>query len=110
MFVEDTSLFFADFGVPVTLMGRQVQAIFDNGYALGNVGTVGMASAQPALVLATADVPPAIIDWLRYYAEPFDPVDLQITLTVAGVPTGYTIVAHEPDGTGMSRLLLELTA
>jgi len=106
MFQEDLSPFLADFGQPVTLLGRQVTAIFDNGYSLGTVGITGMASTQPTLTLPTSDVPPQIIDWLRYYEEPFDPINLQVSIS----GRTYKIVEHEPDGTGMSLLRLEVVA
>lgn len=76
-----------------TLAGVAVAAIFDNGYALGSVGALGMASSAPTLTLATASVPA-------------DPVGL--AAVVGGV--SYLVAAHEPDGTGVSRLLLESAA
>lgn len=106
MFQEDLSPFLADFGQPVTLLGRQVTAIFDNGYSLGTVGVTGMASTQPTLTLPTSDVPPQIIDWLSYDEEPFDPINLQVSIS----GRTYKIVEHEPDGTGMSLLKLEVVA
>lgn len=90
MFVEDHALFFADYGVTAIVGGETVSVIFDNGYALGSVGPIGMASSQPMLTLASANVPA-------------DPVGTAVV--VGGV--SYTVGAHEPDGTGMSRLLLE---
>jgi hypothetical protein len=97
MFVENLAAFFADFGpavngvpVSVTVGGVVVSAIFDNGYALGSVGPIGMASSQPMLTLATASVP----------ANPVG------TAVVVGA-VNYTIGAHEPDGTGISQLMLE---
>ena len=73
--------------------GSDVAAVFDNGYALGSVGTYGMASTQPMLTLATASVP----------ATP-----VGATAVVNGAT--YTVAAHEPDGTGISRLMLEASA
>ena len=67
-----------------------IAAIFDNAYALGSVGPYGMASTQPVLTLRTQDVPA-------------DPVGKS---AVVGAIT-YLVAAHEPDGTGVSRLLLE---
>lgn len=92
MFTEDFSAFMntAEFATSVTLNGVTVPAIFDAAYALGSVGAYGMASTQPSLMLATADVPA-------------DPVGK--TAVVGTV--SYLVVAHEPDGTGVSRLLLE---
>lgn len=93
MFAEDLSAFFstADFAQNATLAGVGVLAIFDNGYAFGNAGLTGMASTQPSLTLATSSVP----------ANPVG------ATAVVGAAT-YLVAAHEPDGTGVSRLLLEL--
>lgn len=88
------------------LAGVSVSGIFDNGYTLGNVGLSGMAGTQPTWTVATADIPPRVIDWFRYFQEPFDPLDLLVTLN----GSTYKIVAHEPDGTGISRLLMEVSA
>lgn len=76
-----------------TLAGVAVDGIFDNGYALGSVGPFGMASTQPTLTLATANVP----------ASPEGQAAV-----VNGV--AYIVATHEPDGTGVSRLLLEKSA
>lgn len=89
MFVEDHSAFLADFAVSCTVAGQAVQAIFDNGFALGDVG-LGMASTQPALTLPTSVVPAS-------------PIGVAAVVNA----TNYLVAAHEPDGTGMSRLLLE---
>ena len=92
-FAEDLSVFFnsAEFAATAaTLGGVAVAAIFDNGYASAGVGAYGMAGSAPALTLATASVPA-------------DPVGL--AAVVGGV--SYLVAAHEPDGTGISRLLLE---
>lgn len=90
MFVENTAAFFSDFGQTVTVGGVVVSAIFDNGYVLGSVGPIGMASSQPSLMLASANVPA-------------NPVGTAVLVGAAN----YVVGAHEPDGTGMSRLLLE---
>ncbi len=96
MFTEDLTAFFnpAEFAHGVTVGGASVQAIFDSGFAQASVGTAGMASDQPALTLATSQVP---ADWYR------------LPVVVPGEPA-YTVMAHQPDGTGVSRLLLELSA
>lgn len=93
MFTEDFSAYMnlAEFATSVTLSGVTVAAIFDNAHALGSVGAYGMAAAGPVLLLASADVP----------AEP-----IGLAAVVSG--TSYLVVAHEPDGTGVSRLILEL--
>ncbi len=92
MFTEDLTTYFADFGVPATLGGTAVLGIFDMPYALGNVG-IGMAGTQFAFTLATASVSGEAVGQ---------------TLVVNG--NSYTVAAHEPDGTGLSRLLLEVLA
>lgn len=93
MFSEDISAFFnpADFARSVTVAGVGISAIFDNGYAFGDAGLSGMASTQPVLTLPTAIVP----------ANPVG------SAVVVGA-SSYLVVAHEPDGTGVSRLLLEV--
>ena len=80
----------AEFATTVTLNGVSKPAIFDNGYALASVGAYGMASSQPSLTMATADVPADVVGQ-------------------AAVANGvnYLVATHEPDGTGVSRLLLE---
>lgn len=91
-FVEDFSAFFnpADFAFNANLGGVVIACIFDKAYQLGNVGNSGMATTAPVLTLATAVVPA-------------DPVGTAVV--VSGV--SYTVVAHEPDGTGVSLLMLE---
>lgn len=93
MFTEDAAAFFADFGVPATLGGTSVVGIFDNGYTLGSVGPFGIAGAQPRFTLATAAVP----------ANPVGQA-----CTVAGGT--YAVAEHQPDGTGISVLVLEVAA
>ena len=93
MFAEDLNLFLPDFGVAATLDGAATHGIFDNGYALGNVGLTGMASTQPSIVLPTANVPGS-------------PIGAAVTVNA----TAYLVAAHEPDGTGISRLMLEASA
>lgn len=76
-------------GQMVTVAGQSVQAVFDNGFSLGSVG-IGMAGTQPTLRMLTADLPA-------------DPVGQAV---VVGAMS-YTVAAHEPDGTGISVLMLE---
>lgn len=93
MFTEDLSPFFEDMAVDATVNAVAVRAIFDNGYSQGSVGLIGIASTQPSLMLPTTSVP----------ASP-----VGMAAVVAGI--SYTIAAHEPDGTGVSSLLLERTS
>ena len=94
-FVEDVSVFLADFGQPATLDGAAVTVIFDNPSARASVGmfgssAVGMATSRPVAMLPTAQVPAS-------------PVGLVL---VVGERT-YTVAAHDADGTGLSELTLE---
>jgi hypothetical protein len=87
---EDLAPFFADFAVDATVNGQAVRGIFDNGFASAEVGLVGMSSARPMLTLPTAGLSA-------------DPVGQ--TAVVGG--TSYLVAAHQPDGTGVSTLMLE---
>ena len=77
-----------------------VSGIFDNASALGSVGPYGMASFAPIFTLASASVPPNAIGLKLVIGE-----DTETTDAVT-----YTIVGTEPDGTGITRLILELAA
>lgn len=73
-----------------TLNGLEVAGIFDNAYHAGDIG-IGMASTQPAFTTLTANVVGEAVGQL---------------LTIGDA--SYYVAAHEPDGTGMSLLLLEV--
>ncbi len=70
--------------------GEPFGAIFEDAYAVGNVGALGMASSQPVMVVPSARVPagaegrPVIVDGVS-----------------------YRIGTAEPDGGGTVRLMLE---
>lgn len=70
-----------------------VVGIFDTPHTLGDVGMIGMTSTQPVLTVRTADLP----------VEP-------VGKTVVVGAVSYLVAAHEPDGTGISRLVLESAA
>jgi hypothetical protein len=90
-FTKDLSAFIGhDFGQVVTLDGQPVSVIFDNGYAFGDVGLIGMASSQPTICLPTSQVP----------ADP-------IGKTVLVGAVSYQVATHEPDGAGVSHCKLE---
>ena len=96
MFTEDLSVFLnaSEFAATTcTLNVAAVSAIFDAPYANASVGAYGMAASVPMLTLATASVP----------ATP-----VGATAVVNGAT--YVVAAHEPDGTGISRLMLEAAA
>lgn len=102
MFAEDLSVFFADFGVPATLGGIEVRGIFDEPYARADIGYMDAASSRPTFSLPTAQLPTGP-DWRSFLIGELGAVDLHIS--VRGVD--YVIVGHEPDGTGVSRLVLQ---
>lgn len=72
------------------LGGAVVRGIFDDAPELADVGASGMASEQPVFTLPTSSI----------FGEPVGQA-----LVVRGA--NYVVAAHEPDGAGVSRLLLE---
>ena len=101
MFVEDLTPFFDPeaVGVSIATVGgvAGVGVQFDNGYALGNVGMLGMASSQPSITLPDT-------------AVPAEPVGTTVFITAGKGIGSYLVAASEPDGTGVTRLLLEAGA
>lgn len=73
-----------------TLNGVTVSGIFDDAYSAAMIGDVGMENTQPMFTLKTS----LVIG---------DPVGQ--TITIDGI--GYMVANHRPDGSGVSRLLLE---
>ncbi len=84
--VENLAPFTADFGVAVTVAGVSKVGIFDDAY----IDPLGMAGSQPALLCASADVSTAA----------------QGTAVVVN-SVNYTVGSIQPDGVGMTRLLLQ---
>ncbi len=85
-FIESYTPYMADFGLDATLGGATVRGIFDNGYQ----DVLGIVSGtQPVFTLATTDVGSAAVG---------------DTITISSV--AYTIAEIQPDGTGMTRLML----
>lgn len=84
--------------------GRTVAGIFDQPYALSDIGSAGFAGERPTFRLPSASVPLAW--WSQFAGKAFDVVDAQITVR----DVLYQVVRHEPDGTGMSTLVLERAA
>ncbi len=95
MFVEDLTVFFStsEHATAATLNSVAVAGIFDAPGTVGNVGEFGIASTQPIYTLASTSVPA-------------DPVGLALVCNAVT----YIVAAHEPDGTGISRLVLEKSA
>lgn len=86
-FVEDAAPFLTDFGVAATVGGVSLTGIFDNAYA----DPFGMVAAtSPVLLAADSDVAAAEIGDL---------------VSVGGGT--YAVAEIQPDGTGMTRLMLK---
>lgn len=92
---EDMDVFFStdEFAHQAVLNGRALMGIFTDAFERLDVGAIGMSSVQPALTVPTADVPDLVEG---------------LPLEVAG--KRYTVAEHQPDGTGVSLLLLERVA
>lgn len=75
--------------------GEAVAVIFDNAYARGDVGGLGMDSTQPAISLLTPAVP----------SSPRGKTAVVTSPTLGTL--NFKIATHEPDGTGVSLLFLE---
>lgn len=92
-FEEDVSLFFntSGFASNAKLAGVAVKGILSRPFQLAGLAGAGSASSDPVFTLPTDDVPD-------------DPVGQQIAI---GDDT-YTIQAVQPDGSGVSRLMLEI--
>lgn len=89
MFVEDVSVFFAGWpAVDATLDGQPLRVIFDREYMQA---FDGMASTSPSATALSASVGAATT---------------ASVLVVAG--NTYRVRSVQPDGTGISLLLLEL--
>jgi hypothetical protein len=88
-FTEDLAPFFADFGIAATVGGVACMGIFDAAYA----DALGMNGTRPALQVATAAVPSV--------AE-----GAAVTIGAAS----YTVESVQPDGTGMTLLILHEAA
>ncbi len=86
-FVEDFAPMFADFGTAAVVGGVSLSGIFDNDYAIA----MGFASGgTPVLLIFSAAAPSVAVG---------------NAVTVGAV--SYTVVAVEPDGTGMTALRLQ---
>lgn len=83
--IETFDAYFNDFAIPATVGGVSVRAIFDAAYA----DPLGMAGNSPQLTIATEDLPAVAVG--------------QAVVVNA---TNYTVTGIEPDGTGISTLLL----
>lgn len=85
--VEDTAAFMTDFAVPAEVGHVSLLGIFGNAHANALYMVVG---SRPTLLIATADAP----DVARNDA---------VTIGM----DSYTVAEIQPDGTGMTRLVLD---
>lgn len=86
--VENLAVYFAEFGVTATLDGASVRGIFDREYAQA---FDGVSTTAPMFTLATTAAATATS---------------ASVLVVAG--TSYRVRSVQPDGTGITLLILEL--
>ena len=101
MFVEDLTPFFSaeSVGVSIATVGgvAGVGVQYSGPYAPGNVGALGMASSQPSITLPDTAVPAG-------------PVGTAVVITAGHGLGSYLVAEHQPDGSGISMLVLELAA
>lgn len=79
------------FAQSAVLGGVTVQGIFDDATVVGGVGELGMATTQPTLLLPTNAIPAGARG---------------MEVLVAG--QRFTVEDDQPDGTGMTLLILEV--
>ena len=80
----------------ITVNGQAVQGIFDNAHAValgGPFDGMGVSTTQPRLTCATASLPA-------------DPAGAAVVVGGAS----YVVAEHQPDGTGISVLMLRRAA
>lgn len=93
MLQDDLSPFFDSqhFAQAVVLNGQPLMGIFDDAGAVSSVGSLGMADTRPMLTLPSALVPAQVVGLIAQ---------------VAG--RSFEVAEAEPDGTGCTRLWLEV--
>jgi hypothetical protein len=90
-FTESLADFFADFAVSATVGAASVSVIFDRAHQ----DAMGIDATQPAALMRTADVSA-------------NAIARNTTLVISG--TTYYVQRLQPDGTGLTALLLSLEA
>ena len=107
LFVEDASVFLADFGEPISIDGTPAgDAIFSQPYLSDGLGSVGIAASAPRLLMPSANLPD------RDPSDPSDPV-LEFTDRKGDIdrygkaqPFRYLVREVQPDNLLMSTLIL----
>ena|GEM_PF-2243628 len=102
MIEEEPDTFLADFGEDGLLDGVTVRVIFGSPYAALPSDGLGMASAEPRALIASASVPAEAST---------ETADLVLELPEAatlrpGFPTQYRVREVQPDGTGAFSTLI----
>ena len=90
--LEDLDLFFSqsEFATTAYLGGVEILGIFESAYALASVGMAGMASENPVFTTKTSLIGPDVVGQ---------------AIVIGDVQ--YSVAEHQPDGTGISLLVLE---
>ena len=78
------------FSTTAYLGGVEILGIFESAYALASVGMAGMASENPVFTTKTSLIGPDVVGQ---------------AIVIGDVQ--YTVAEHQPDGTGISLLVLE---
>jgi hypothetical protein len=103
---EDLSVFFsaAEFAHAALLDGESVTGVFDNGYSaqFGDIATTLPSFTLPSAAAASATQGSELRIAMADCAA-------GVPLSVNGAATVYQVRSVEPDGTGVTRLVLELT-
>jgi hypothetical protein len=99
---EDASVFLADHGEDALLDGEVVRVIFGSPHAALPGDGMGMATAEPRALIASADVPDEAST---------DTEDLVLELSEAatlrpGFPSRYSVREVQLDGTGLFSTLI----
>jgi len=99
MFIDDLDIFFADSGVTATIGVTPIPVIFDAPYKGISIETNEIESYAPTAMAKSTDVA------ARSIAH-------GTSITISDTPCGeydgtYKCIAMEPDGQGMTKLILE---
>ncbi len=89
--ISDLDVFFnsSEFAVDVTYLAATIQGIFDAPFKSAVEGEMGIESTLPQVLVKTSDVPSAV------HGQ---------TMTIDSIV--YQIIGIQPDGTGMTQILL----
>ncbi len=89
----DTFLDTDEFAVEATYKTRKIKIIFDAGFDPVTIGQLEVEGVGPTVTVKSSDV-----DGVAHNDE--------LVIPVTGVNTKYKVVGIQPDGTGMTTLIL----